>query len=424
MQLAGKLHFEMLLGLSLRGLSAVASFGITWVIAQSYGADTVGLYQLGMATMLLVSLGASLGLDILLVREVGAMLREGREGDARATYLQSRKIVLLYGIALAVAVVALSVPFARFVLDQPRAVPFLVLLAPVVVLLPLMKLTTALLRTVGKVFASQSLEGVSYSSLTLAGLALAALAGWTGFNLLPAILYPLAMAGSVALAWHLAARVVGAWPQGRASVDARSGLPIVAPPLVTQAGDWIMLLFITAMVGIAETGIYRTAFQICLLFQLVNASFAMMAGPHLSRAAAGGETRKLTRIIAVAGGVGLAVTLPLTIVGLVVPEFVLGLFGPEFREGAQALQILVIGQVINVGFGPVGTALVMMRREKLVLAIELFASLAGVATAALLIGGMGMAGAATGAMVAFAIRNGGNFIALRRVTGSGAASGG
>lgn len=423
MQLVGKLHFEMLFGLGLRGISAAASFGITWVIARSYGADIVGLYQLGLATMLLVSLGSSLGLDILLVREVGAMLRQGREGDAKAAYLQSRRIVLRFGIVLALAVALLSVPLSRYVLDEPRAVPFLIALAPVVLLLPLMKLTTALLRTVGRVVASQSLEGVSYSSLALAGLVSAALVGWTDFELLPAILYPVAMAASVALAWHLASRVVQGWQLGQARVDAKSGLAIVAPPVVTQAGDWVMLLFITSMAGIAETGIYRTAFQICLLFQLVNASFAMMAGPHLARAAVAGERGELTRIIGIAGGIGLVVCLPLTIAGLIVPGWILGLFGTEFRDGALALQILVIGQVINVGFGPVGTALVMMRREKLVLGIEIAATGIGVVMAALLIGRMGMAGAATGATVAFVIRNGGNFIAMRRVAGNMPATG-
>lgn len=408
-----RLRFEMLLGLGLRGVSAVASFAITWTIARIFGAEAVGLYQTGFVTANFVSLMVSLGLDILLVREASRMVREDRMGDARATYQAILAIMLRSGVLVIAGLALLAWPLTHLVLGEPAALPFLLVMAPVVLLLPLLKLSTALLRILGRVTLSQSLEGVSYSSIALVGLATAWLLGWTHWNLLPAVLYPAAMALSVAAALYLAGRAIRAWPIGAAQVRAHSAWPIITAPLASQGGNWIILMLVTTIAGIGATGVYQTAVQIGMMFQLVNASFAMMVGPHLAREASAGNGAAVRSILRNAGLMGLGLCLPLTVLGLIVPGWIMGLFGDQFRNGALALQILVTAQTINVGFGPVGTALIMMRREKLVLKMEMFASVSGLLVAFAAIGSYGIAGAASGVLVASAIRNFGNYISVR-----------
>jgi O-antigen/teichoic acid export membrane protein len=151
-----------------------------------------------------------------------------------------------------------------------------------------------------------------------------------------------------------------------------------------------------------------------MLFQLVNASFATMAGPHIARAAAAGEKQDVLRIVRTAGLIGLALCVPLTIAGLVAPGWILGLFGPAFPPGAAALQVLVAAQTINVALGPVGTALIMVGRERTVLVVEAVATFTGVALAVLSLGTLGIAGVAMGSLAASIIRNGSNAVLLRR----------
>jgi O-antigen/teichoic acid export membrane protein len=55
-------------------------------------------------------------------------------------------------------------------------------------------------------------------------------------------------------------------------------------------------------------------------------------------------------------------TLPLMLLLLIVPGPVLQIFGSRFGGGTDALRILLIGQLVNVGVGSVGFILIMLGR--------------------------------------------------------------
>lgn len=410
---AKRLKLDLLLGLAMRGAGAVSSFALLWLVARIFGVEVVGQYQLGLTTAVLASLFVSLGLDILLVRETGALLRAGQHGDARATYLACRRHILRVGLPASLLFAAAAVPFSRWVLGEPEVSLFLLVLAPTVLLQALLKLGNALLRTQGKVLLSQSLEGVFFTTIAAVILALAWTLGETGVELLPAIGYLIGMVLATALSVTIANRQIAPWPAGESCLRISEGIPVVAAPIISQAGNWLMLLAVTTMLGLGDAGIYRVAFQVCMLFQLVNASFAIMAGPHLARAAAEPGLAGIRRITLTAGTIGLGLCLPLTVLGLAAPAWILGLFGEDFREGALALQILVVAQTINVALGPVGTALVMLRRAKQVLWLELAGSVSGVILAIATIERFGLAGVATGVLLATVVCNVGNFIGVQ-----------
>jgi O-antigen/teichoic acid export membrane protein len=408
------LRGELLLGLGLRASGAAASFVLTLMIARLFGAGAVGLYQIGLTTMVLTTLVASLGLDVVLVRTIAGLLRHDRAGDAGATFALGRRTVLRRGIVVAVAVGALAYPFAHLAIAQPRVAPFILVFSPAVLLLALLKVNNGLLRVAGRILLSQSMDGVFYTGLAAVALALVWLAGVESGPLIAPVVYVAAMAVALAISWSAANRSTAGWPRGEATLSARAGLLIVGAPLLMQAGDWLMLLAITTADGVAQAGVYRVAVQVCMLFQLVNASFATMAGPHVARANAAREHREVLRIVRTTGLIGLAVCMPLIAAGLAAPGWILGLFGPAFPQGAKALQLLVIAQTINVALGPVGTALIMIGRERTVLIVECVATTAGVTIAALSLGPLGIAGVAAGTLVASAIRNCANALLLRR----------
>jgi O-antigen/teichoic acid export membrane protein len=281
--------------------------------------------------------------------------------------------------------------------------------------LGVLRLTTALLRTNGLVVASQSLEGVFYTSLAAISLAIAWELGYTGNALLPVWFYMLGCGLAVIISWVMVRRVISGWPRGKSLIRANEGVFIAAAPLTGHGGDWLQLLIITSFLGLEEGGIYRTAFQFCLLFQLVTTSFAVMSGPHMARSAGEADYRQVNRIVRSAGLIGVALCLPFAFVGWAAPTWVLGLFGPEFHEGALSLQILVTAQIMNVARGPVGTALVMLHRERYVLVLEVVAVTAGVLVALALVGPFSIAGVAAGPLVSSAIRNVASSIKLRRL---------
>lgn len=410
--IVSRLKTDLLLGLGLRGLGALAGFVLAWMIAQMFGARVVGLYQIAFTTATFLAAIALLGQDVVVVREIAPLLKDDRLAEASSRFRGARRMVLGLGVVLALIAAAAAVPLARYGLGDAEAAGFIVVLAPAIVLLAQLRTHAALLRSLGKVMLSQTLEGVSYTTIAVLGLGALWLLGASVAPLAAPALLLAGLALSAAAGWRAVAHALAAMPSATAPTrpDKRSGLRVASGPILSQAGNWLALLAIAGLMSAAEGGIFRIAAQVCMLMQLINGSFATMAGPHLARAANAGDTRQLRRTILTAGGIGIALSAPLGLAALLLPAWIMGLFGPEFTSGAAALQWLTIGQLINVAAGPVGVALIMQRREKLVMTVEVCANLTLIGLTVALLPHWGLAGAGFAAFTASLVRNGANWL--------------
>ena len=105
---------------------------------------------------------------------------------------------------------------------------------------------------------------------------------------------------------------------------------------------------------------WRTAMLINLILLAVNAS----AQPKFAELYA---RRDMAALAATAHKATLLMTVcatPVFLVFLLAPAFVLGAFGGDFAAGGATLQILSIGQFVNVATGSVGVLLVMSGHER------------------------------------------------------------
>lgn len=398
----GGLRFALLIGLCLRAGGAVASFIMTYLIARTQGAEVVGLYQIGLTTASLAALVASRGLPLVLVRSAAGLLADKRLGDLATTFHTSQRYIFLSGLALIATVIALAWPLGSIVLGQSEAVIFILACAPLVLILPQLRLNTEMLRSLGSVWLSQSLEGIFYTSLTAVVIA----AIWFSSFELAAISIPLIYLANAGLAVFLSRaalrRRMHGWGSGEAQLAPFTGVTAVSAAVVMVLGEWAILIIIGSALGLIDAGVYRTVFMICAVFQMVTASFATMAGPHLARARAAGDPQGVYSILRTAGLLGLVVCAPGAILVFAAPEWLLGWFGEEFRRGATALVLLAIAQLIGVANGPTAPATLMLGREKISLQIEVALIAFTVPATLLLVGVYGLTGAA-GALLAASI---------------------
>lgn len=410
----GKIGIDLAIGLGLRGLGAVSSFALLWLIARTNGAGAVGAYQLGLTSATVLGVMAVAGLDIMMIRDAARAGRDGAHGDLNATFAAGRRLIARSGSAGALVMLVGGGVMAALLADSTQAALVILAFAPAVPLLALLRHGNALLRSQGKVLLSQSLEGVFYTSLATVIIALFWLAGAPlALEMLP-LPYLAGLIVAAVIGWSATRRLTRTWGEGTAQIDIRAGLRTTAAPLIMMSGEWLTLVLLGLLAGLAEAGVYRTAFMFCMLFQLVNASFATMAGPHIARAHASGSRDEVLAITLKVGLIGLALVAPLAAACLFAPQFLLGLFGPEFVEGALALQVLAGAQTVNVMFGPVGTALIMVGRERTVLWIEVAASGLAIVLALALMPEMGLLGAAIGFAAGTVLRNAAARVMLSR----------
>jgi O-antigen/teichoic acid export membrane protein len=116
--------------------------------------------------------------------------------------------------------------------------------------------------------------------------------------------------------------------------------------------------------------------------------------PKLSQLHKSGDINKFKRLLKIAAWQGFIISLVLTLGILLFKDFLLNLFGAEFKQASQALVILVIGQVVNSSTGPVGFSLTMTGKERIVLIVVGISSVLNVILNLILIPRLGIEGAA------------------------------
>jgi O-antigen/teichoic acid export membrane protein len=144
----------------------------------------------------------------------------------------------------------------------------------------------------------------------------------------------------------------------------RQGAQISFVVLSRMLLDWVVLVSLSANRSTFEVGQFRTAWQIAGLIMLLVTTFDTVAGPRIAAAYRVRDIATIRRIMRQQVGTMSLLSLPLFVLSLGFPEWVLGLFGPNFVGGATALRILALGQLINILAGPIGVVLLMTGNER------------------------------------------------------------
>ena len=405
-QLITPLRIQMAIGFAAKGLTAVASFALSWLIARRFGAEGVGLFGVAQTTALLGSTLALMGLEYVTVRQVAKFLKLRDSAAARRTLFAALRQTAVTSLLLGGGLFLFSERFARDVLEQSQVGPFLAVMALAIPIVGLAKIASAALRGSGHVLASQSIDGPIGTGLTAIVLAALIVIGHADDGLLPAILYVGFGVLATAIAWLLLLREVKRWDPASGDKPAllRMGLPILAIALSQMFVDWFALLVLTAQGDPAEAGLFRIAYQIVSVLGLLNVASEGILAPVIAQEHASGNKARIAVVTARTSALLVVLASPLLLVCFVAPELILGLFGSEFRGAALALQILAAGQLVNLALGPIGGVLVMTHNERWSLAYGIAAALVCAGLCLWLIPLYGTIGAAFAVTVAVVFR--------------------
>lgn len=413
------LRGQMMTAFALKGAAAVFSFALNWLIARQFGAEGVGNFAVALTSAVLGSTLALAGLEYVLVRTVAVEHGAGRSGVARSAVRRSIRQAGLFALVLAGCMFLSRELIADRIMTEPGVAPFLGIMAIAIPIIAMAKLISAALRGVGRIAVSQSIDGPIGTGLTAAVLGGAILGGMADSPLLPAILYCLFTGLGVILGWLVLRRAMRSWAPAEPFPESllRAGVPILCVAISNLFVDWFATLMLSAEYGAAEAGLFRIAFQIVATLNLMIATMEAILGPVIADGYAKGDRARIASVSRKAALAMLGLASPLLLVILIAPGWLMGLFGPEFVAGAIALQILAVGQTVNLLAGPVGTVLIMTRHERWALGY----GLAGAALAAslcwFLIPAYGVIGAAIAVSATMIFRRMAALIIVRQVVG-------
>lgn len=388
-------------------VGAGLSFGFSLLIARAYGPAGVGAFGLMVTTLTLAATACLVGLDYVLIRTVAGDVRQGALGAARGVVRTITRIVggnalLMWGL-LALLAIPLLTRFA----GGPDATAVLAAASFGVLPIALIRVVSSTLRSTGRVLLAQLLDGPLSMALALAALGGFLIAGQPDVRDAGRI-YVAAIGVTVLLGAGIAWRDTARWPVA-AAVAARpllaGGVRILAVVLAGFATDWVILTVLARYRSTAEVGLFRTAWQVATLFNIVVVAFDAVAGPRIAAAWRIDDRAAIARTWRQAVAVITGLSLPLLIVVLAAPEWVLHFFGPAFPAAATALRILALGQLVNMLTGPIGSILVMTGHERWSMMYSIAALLVATVFAVTIIPYFGLEGAATVSSGALIFRN-------------------
>lgn len=391
-------------GLRFGGLAI--QFGISVMTARLLGAEAFGAFTFAFVWATLIGTLLSMGLGPLSIRELPIFIKNKDRGAALG-------FLLVMGLTIVVASILSGLLLAYL---ESRGI---MTLAPGWVFVTIVAISHALVLSLSRVlngfqiivwpqFYETILRQIAYIALILMILKI-------GYSVTPPLLFQLYLVSSVptllALGFLLK-RVMNqdfpkqARPKATPMLWYGASLPMLFTAFSGFFNSNIDTLMIGGMLGDLEVGIYRAAVRGALLVSIANTVSIQVLGPMLSRALAEGDDAKAQKFLAYGAGISFATGLALCLLLGLGSTVFLGLFGPEFPQSATAMRLLLLGQGVNVLAGGSSILLVLMRRERVVLVVNLIGLFLNVVLNYLLINSMGINGAA----IATAITTG--FVAM------------
>ncbi|MEZ5473822.1 MAG: oligosaccharide flippase family protein [Steroidobacteraceae bacterium] len=375
------------------------------LLARLLGIGPYGVYSIAIAWIAIALIPSKVGFDTSTVRFVARYQSEGDDDSVRAALSFARSIVIGIGLITGLLVAV----WLSAVQDQLD----LVAAALVFVLLPLCaysEISAAALRGLNRV--TDSLLG---DSIIRPGAVLL---------LVPIVYF---VSGSVSTNWALSIYAVGTFasvvwaihrlsehgiPTGGPAADKRTRVMWLKTsiPLMFANGFLVVMYSLdTVMLGALRdsqaAGLYSVCSRMAVLVLFAMNAAQTVAAPMI--AAAGREPTQpaLRSLIRTFNVIACSIALPSAIFASIFASNLLGLFGDEYRVGAEILRILVIMQVINVFTGPVGTLLGMLGLQRALAYLIAAGLLVNLVLNLVWIPKFGVTGAAWSSLVAHSLWN-------------------
>jgi len=185
----------------------------------------------------------------------------------------------------------------------------------------------------------------------------------------------------------------------------KSSVPLFWVAFLSMMINW-MAVFSLAIWGTNEDiGVFAIAIRVAMLISLVLLPVNSISAPKFAALyekkdlmALGSMARNTTTLMALMAS-------PLLILCLIVPGWIMGIFGKEFAGGGYLLAIMAIGEFINVATGSVGYLLMMSGNERIMRNNVIFIAVLSVVLNVILVPSFGVTGAAISIAICLSLMN-------------------
>ncbi len=402
-----------------RGFGAVAAFIVNIYLARSLGVKDFGLFSLAFTVISILAVFSRFGLDTVALRDISRDKNAAMNGCARAILKSAIQLVLPIALGLMGVITIISPWVAASVFSKPHLSPILTAMLPLLLFL-----------SIGYILG----EGLKAIHHPVVGILVQTSILPVGFLLAlfcSSRFYPITLEAAsltysiVALLglvlstffWH--ARTLE--KKDAESIGVKQLFQKGFTLLLMSSGGLLLVWSDVIVLGIFENegaiGAYSAASKLALATSIILVSVNAIVAPKFSQLYASGNSFGLKKLAKQATRIMVLLVLFPTMLFLLSPDFVLGIFGDGFESAVPVLMILTIGQFVNVVCGSVGYMLIMTGNETIMRNIMLFTAITNILLSVMLVSFLGMVGVAIATAFSVGLWNMSALVAVRRQLG-------
>ena len=351
-----------------RVLSSVVRLVAAVILARLLGANDYGLYILAVSVAFAASSVASLGLDLAMERHIAvAALRDDVEGATGALQVGIPG-TLLPALVGAAVVAALADVIALDVFDEPGLAPLLRVAAALIVLISMSTLLFSVIIGCKRIDQAAFADHVVQPVSRLVFILLLAVLGMTAQ--LAGVALGLSYVASITVMLALVNRRIPLAGLVRpARRDVREIMAFAFPAWLSGVLRIVRTRIQPLLLGVAgsaaNVGVFSVVTSASALGRLAMLSINAALRPTLAELHDLGDAKAVGRLYTTTTRWTLAVSLPVFVFMVLVPESLLGLFGSSFQTGVTALVIAATAEVANAATGMCGPIIAMSGHNKL-----------------------------------------------------------
>jgi O-antigen/teichoic acid export membrane protein len=388
----------------IQGSFAVLSFITATFLARVLGSEAYGAFSNAIAWANILTVLGLFGFDSLVLRNMAIYRAQDDWKSAKGLLRFSDRLVL----GLSVLLICVVMAMAGILFSSPHQYELKMTLwisAPLIPLWTFAYLRISTMRGLQYVVRAMLPEYIIRPALTLIGI--------VGLYLvLPRLINPqLSMVVSVASS-VISLSLAMLWLRRFLPNDYRQAEPRyqvkewlrVAFPMFLIGGTQILITQSTIVIlGLLSTsdnvGYFSAVSRLANLMIFLPLAVGIVMGPIIARLYSQGDKIRLQTILRQASRIAFVFTLLIGSIFLVFGKKILGIFGSEYIVAYKALNMLVIGYLVDTGLGISIITLTMTGFEKIVARYQIASAVLLIILCTLLTPSMGSDGAALGFMI-------------------------
>lgn len=336
------------------------------LISRNFGAGAVGIFTLSFTVLQIMSVFGRFGLDTALLRFIAESASHDKMGEAVDTYTKAFKFSFTISFILSL-IAYFSAPFLANVIfkNHDLELPFKIT-ALGILPFTITYLNFETLRALKMIRDYAFLQNVStflFATLALFIALITVIVSNT--TIISIFIGAVWITGLISQYKVLHVFKHNSIVQGRKlKTILKTALPMMVASSLMLIMGWTDTIMIGMFIDDSSVGVYSVALKVATITSITLMAINSMSAPKFAEFYAKNDMVSLQNVVNHVSKLIFWTSLPILLICVIFPEFILGVFGGEFTNGTWALIILCIGQFVNAVSGSVGYILQMTGQEK------------------------------------------------------------